>query len=259
MSTRATPYEIIIEPLEPVVFPAIRDEAERRGRDARRRDQFILLGHVGAALKEWVTDDAPADAIEQYADLLYHGYHFWSFGRRLLVLDDEVTGLVTEPNMEVDDWSPTPTACYFQFPYQRLWGRVAPHAPFEPVDGFFALVDETEPAPGAGVHVRALLVLGLRPDRPGVSLISYRTDLEPASGVRRATAPQREGGHAFATLIPGGERRDYRTVATTSELEALVLRSLAYVDRHAAAVIPEMGSAKEGETHLPHAIVRAPR
>ena len=46
--------------------------------------------------------------------------------------------------------------------------RVTAEAPYEPVDGCFAVVDDTEPAPGAGAHLRIQLVLGLRADRPGV-------------------------------------------------------------------------------------------
>jgi hypothetical protein len=257
LSTRTTPYELIIEPLETAAFPAIRDEAVRRGRDTRRRDQFVLLGFVGATLKEWVADDAPAEAIEQYADLLFHGFQFWSFGRRLYAFDEGVTRLLTQRTLDLDEWAlGEPAAYYLQYPYQRLWARVAPEAPFEPVDGCFVLVDETEPAPGAGLHLRALLVLGLRRDRPGISLVSYRTDLEPRDLARRGAAPRRDDGVAFANLIPGGERRDYRAIATTSEFEALVIRSLSYIHRHAESVTPEPGSAADGETHLPHRVVR---
>jgi hypothetical protein len=257
MATRATPYELILEPLERSLFPAIREEAAARGSDTRRRDQFVLLGHVGAALRDIIPDDASPDATEEYADLLYHGYQFWAFGRRLYVLDRAVADAVTAPTFEIGDWIlAAPPSCYVQFPAQRLWARVAGDAPYEPVDGLFVVVDDTEPAPEAGAHLRVQLVLGLRADRPGVSLVSYRTDLDPTTVAAHATRPWREDAEPFANAIPGGERRGLRTIATTSELEALAIRTLFHLDRHPETLIAREGSAAEGETHLPYVEVR---
>ena len=258
MTARLTPYELILQPLETTAFPAIREEGERRGTDTRRRDQFVLLGGVGAALKEMIADDAPADAIEQYADLLFHGYQFWEFGRRLYVLGDEVTRRLTEPALDLGDWTlAAPPACYLQLPYQRLWARVEADAPYEPADGCFVVVDDTEPAPDAGAHLRVLLVLGLREERPGISLVSYRTDLKPASAPALAARPWRADAEPFAAAIPGAERRDYRAIATTSELQALVLRALWYLDRHPRALVAREGSAEPGESALPHVEARS--
>jgi hypothetical protein len=257
VTARITPYELILEPLETTEFPAIRAEAEQRGTDTRRRDQFLLLGHVGATLKEMVPDDAPTEALDEYGELLYQGFQFWDFGRRLYVLDEAVTAQLTAPEYDFDDWVlAAPPSCYVQLPYQRLWARVAAEAPFEPVDGFFLVVDDTLPAPEAGAHLRAQLILGFRRDRPGVSLVSYRTDLDPHAAARYARAPWRESGPAFEGTIPGGERRGYKTLATTSELEALALRTLHYLDTHPLALVAEEGSGEEGETHLAHVIVR---
>ena len=257
MATRPTPYELILEPLEASLFPAIREEADARGSDTRRRDQFVLLGHVGAALRDIIPDDAPADATEEYADLLYHAYQFWEFGRRLYVLDPAVADAVTAPTFRIGDWVLAgPPSCYVQLPYQRLWARVGPEAPYEPVDGCFVVVDDTEPAPQAGAHLRVQLILGLRADRPGISLVSYRTDLDPGNVAANAARPWREDAEPFASAIPGGERRGIRSIATTSELEALAIRALFHLDRHPEALVPREGSAAEGETHLPYIEVR---
>jgi hypothetical protein len=258
VAARITPYELILEPLESSVFPAIRAEAEHRGKDARRRDQFLLLGTVAAALGEMMADDAPSDAVDEYGELLYQGYQFWSFGRRLYFFDTAVTDGLTAPEYAMDGWIlAAPPACYLQFPYQRIWARVGADQPFEPVDGCFVVVDDTAPAPQAGAHLRAQLVLGVRTDRPGVSLMSYRTDLDPYSVSRLARAPWREEGEPFANAIPGGERKGYRTLATTSELEALVLRAFHYLDNHTRALISHPGSSKESEPRLPWIEVRA--
>jgi hypothetical protein len=257
VTARITPYELILEPLETTDFPAIRAEAEQRGTDTRRRDQFLLLGHVGATLKEMVPDDAPTEALDEYGELLYQGFQFWDFGRRLYVFDETVTARLTAPEYDFGDWVlAAPPACYIQLPYQRLWARVATEAPYEPVDGFFMVVDDTAPAPEAGAHLRAQLILGFRRDRPGLSLVSYRTDLDPRRAARHARSPWREDAPPFESAIPGGERRGYKTLATTSELEALALRALHYLDTHPLALVAEEGSAEEGASHLAHVIVR---
>jgi hypothetical protein len=256
MTARLTPYELVLEPLEIVAFPAIRAEAEQRGTDTRRRDQFVLLGHVGATLREIVPDDSPAEALEEYAELLFHGFQFWMFGRRLYVVDDASADRLTAPTFEMRGWEiAAPPAAYVQLPYQKIWARVEAEAPYEPVDGFFIVVDDTEPAPDAGAHLRVQLVLGLRPDRPGLSLISYRTDLHPKAGVLRGVRPTREDGTAFANVIPGGERRNYRTVVTTGELEALALRTLFLLDRESERLEPHAGLEANGDSHLPHVLV----
>lgn len=258
MTARITPYEVILEPLERTLFPSIRAEAEHRGSDERRRDQFLLLGHAGAALREMVPDDAPPETLDEYGDLLYHGYQFWTFGRRLYVLDETVTAQLTEPRFAVPPWELAgPPSCYLQFPPQRLWSRVAADAPFEPADGCFVIVDDTAPAPGAGTHLSVLLILGMRPERPGVSLVRFRTDLDAGTAERHAHEPWREGSAPFSNVIPGGERKGFRNLSTTSELEALVIRTLFLLDTHPERLEPREGSTDEGLSRLPHVLVHA--
>jgi hypothetical protein len=256
MAGRITPYEVILEPLEATAFPSIQAEAEQRGIDTRRRDQFLLLGHVGATLKDIVADDAPPEALDEYGELLYQAYQFWDFGRRLYVLTEEVVAQLTSPTYSIGDWQLAgPPASYIQFPYQRIWGRVSAESAFEPVDGCFVVVDDTEPAPEAGMHLRVQLVLGFRSERPGISLISYRTDLNPRATAKYAAEPWRQDALPFANAIPGGERKGYKTLATTSELETLVVRTLHYLDQKGANLIPAEGSPAEWETHLAHIVV----
>ena len=59
----------------------------------------------------------------------------------------------------------------------------------------------------------------------------------------------------FANAIPGGERKGYRTLATTSELEALVIRALHHLDVHHDSLRAADGSSGEGQTHLAHVVV----
>jgi hypothetical protein len=261
VAARITPYEALLQPLETVAWPHIHEEAAQRGSDSRRRDQFVLLGTVGATLQDVIPEDAPADAIEEYAELLYHAYQFWSFGKRTYVFDRPVLERLVEPNYSLGQWIlAAPPSCYLQFPPQRVWARVTADAPFEPADGCFVVVDDTAPAPESGAHLRALLVLGLRPERPGVSLVSFRTDLDPVRAADHAAHPWRENGAPFANAIPGGERQALHAITTTSELEGLVLRALHYLDSHPERLVDHAASeGPEGATRLPYIEVRADR
>ncbi|MBA3559695.1 MAG: hypothetical protein H0W30_13995, partial [Gemmatimonadaceae bacterium] len=40
----------------------------------------------------------------------------------------------------------------------------------------------------------------------------------------------REDAEPFSNSIPGGDKKRFRTIATTSELEALVIRALKEID-----------------------------
>lgn len=257
MPARLTPYELILEPLEREDFPAIRAEGEQRGSDVHRRDQFLLLGHAGATLDQIVPEDADPESLDEYGELLYQGFQFWTYGRRLYSFESPVTALLTEPEYQLGDWIfAAPPASYLQFPYQKLWARVAADAPYEPLDGVFVVAANTEERADSGVHVRVQMVLGLRPDRPGVSLVSYRDDLDPTKVAARAVRPWRAEGAAYANAIPGGERMGYRTLATTSELEALVIRAFHYLDTNPDRVERVVEDAAEDATQLPYVRVR---
>lgn len=258
MAARITPYEALLPQLDTTTWPAIRAEAEQRGVDTRLRDRFVLLGTVGAFLRDLMPDDAPADAVAQYAELLYHAYHFWQFGRRLYVLTSGALDRLTSPGYSLGGWEfAAPPACYVQLPAQAVWARVAPDAPFEPVDGCFVAVEDTPAASPAAARLRVLLILGFRPDRPGISLVPHHTDLAPSEAAARADHPWREDAVPFANAIPGGERRHLRAITTTSELEAIVLRVLHELDRHSDRLHAREPRPESGATTLPYIEVDA--
>lgn len=257
VTARITPYELILESLEHDAFPAIRAEAEQRGRDTREHDDFLLLGLVGATLSSMIADEAPPEALDQYGELLWQGYRFWTTGRRIYVFDEAITARLTAPAYDTGGWElAAPPAAYLQFPYQRLWARVTPDAPFEPVDGCFVTTNAELAAGGDPVELRVLLVLGLRADRPGVSLVFHRLTVEPGDVARLARAPWRGDAQPFASAMPGGDRKGLRTIATEGELEALVLRAFHVLDTQPRLLGTQAGSTAAGASHLAHVVVR---
>ncbi len=198
-------------------------------------------------------DDAETGAAEQAGSLLWQGWRFWDAGCRLYALSDAVATRLLTAHYDVGPWRfAAPPACYVQLPYQRLWARVAENAAYEPVDGCFlaarTLVD--------GAHeLSVLMVLGLRRERPGVSLTSHRALLRDEDVAARAARPWREGAEPFANAIPGGERMDYRALATTAELEALAVRTLHYLDTNPHALGAAAGSGRDDGTHLGYVTV----
>ncbi len=256
---RVTPYELILEPLETDAFPEIRAEAEQRGRDALRHDDFLLLGLAGATLSSMIADDAPPEAVDQYGELLWQGYRFWSAGRRFYAFGEAITSKLIAPRYEMAGWQlAAPPACYLQFPNQRFWTRVASDAPFEPVDGCFVTADETIVDDRTLVDLRLLLVLGLRAERPGVSLVIEHLEIAPRDAEERAAAPWLAGEDAFSAALPGGEKRGLRTLSTQGELESLVLRSLHTLDTRAKLLVahPALQSAPADRSRLAYVEVR---
>jgi len=238
-AARVTPYELILGPLERDAFPEIRAEAEQRGRDPFVHDDFLLLGLVGATLSAMIADDAPPDAVDQYGELLWQGYRFWAAGRRLYSFGDAATSRLIAREYDMAGWHlAAPPSCYLQFPNQRFWTRVGPDAPYEPVDGCFVAADESTAHGRTRVALRVLLVLGLRPERPGISLVIARLELDAAEAEPRASAPWLAGENPFSTSLPGGEKRKLLVLSTEGELETLVLRSLHALDARPAWLVP---------------------
>jgi hypothetical protein len=119
-----------------------------------------------------------------------------------------------------------------------VWARVDEDSPFEPVDGAFVAVHEIEPAGEAKVILRSQMVLGVRRERPGVSLVSYSAELGMDQARELARNPWRneKDGLPFSNVIPGGELRDLRAITTSSELAALIMRAMHYLDVHPRAL-----------------------
>lgn len=241
---RLTPYEIAFggAGFDAGVFPRLRAEADERGVEAAVRERFAFLSVVGEALRELVPPDAPPEALEQHRALLFHAFNFWRFGRRVYLLDAPVARFLVEAAPMLAGWGfalPYPSV-YLQLPANLFWASVAPDATPEPVDGFFVTAAVADDPLGPPYQrLEALMVLGVRRDRAGFSVIPFGTEVGSGIAAVWAEASGREGGSDFENVLPGGEIAGLYSILTTTEALKLLARAFWYVHAHPADVIPQ--------------------
>ena len=251
--TRQNPYHLVFgaESMDDRLFPPIAEEAEARDQPLDDPDRFLFLSSVGQLLQAIAgaedagydhpeteaagpagpdresgsdeTEGRDRDALRQYGRLLYHAFHYWQAHKPTRRLDEEALRWLLDEVTSVGDWSLSVPASsgYLQLPRNLIWAEPAPDLTPEPVDGFFWRYVEPDDAP-ARLHV--LLVLGVRPDRAGFSVV-------PATGVlddeeHWAEIDARPEGTDFETTLPGGELDELYSVETAAEV--LKLASLCF-------------------------------
>lgn len=185
-------------------------------------------GSAASAASEPAPDSDPEggagpDALQQYGRFLFHAFHYWQQRKPTRRVDEEGLRWLVADVSSVGEWSLTPPAPsgYLQLPRNLVWARPAPDLTPEPADGFFWTFVSDGDEPGR-LHV--LLVLGVRPDRAGFSVV-------PATGVldterHWAEIRARPDGPDFETTLPGGEMDELFSIETAAEL--LKLASLCF-------------------------------
>ncbi|CAN5707291.1 hypothetical protein BH23GEM6_BH23GEM6_11420 [soil metagenome] len=237
---RKTPYELVFGPadFEATVFPRIQAEARQQGVDARDPDRFAFLSVVGDALRTVLPEDAPPDAMDQYRALLLHAYNFWCYGKRLFLVEPAVARFLVEAAPGTHGWEPNvphPTI-YLQLPPNLFWGSISPDSVPEPVDGFFVTCARARDALGVEFQrLEVLVVLGIRRDRAGFSVVPFTTAVGP--GIPPVWEEEgREGGRDFESTLPGGEMAGLYSILTTTEALKLLMRALWFIDSNPACV-----------------------
>lgn len=254
MSQRETPYDIVFRGGDidfDARFEAVRAEAQARGMDIDDPDRFVMLGAVGALLREMILAEEasdttgevwqalPADAIAQAGALLYQAYRFRDAGARVLALDEPTVRAIAAGE------TPTPApvqaagrveAAYVQLPRNLFWARADAGSPAEPLDGFFF---------ARGFRFDLLLALGVRPRRPGFTAIPIAADLDSRAALDRwSETSARDGADDFANILPGGDIDRLHGLTSAAEalkLAALVLRHLGVDPAPAPAQRPADG------------------
>ena len=244
---RLTPYELSFPDLAFARghFAAIREEAGARQTDLHDAAAFVMLAASGQALREIRGPDDDPALIRQYGSLLYHAFHFHAAGEplwlvRVPALRALLGGAPDAPDApDAAGWVPAlePAAGYAQLPQHMVWVRSSGDDPPESLDGFFWARS------GAG-RFDLLLALGMRGDRPGLSVVPL-ADLPVADAAEWVTSAMREGGGDFASSLPGSELEglyELRSGGEALKLAALVLRAL---ERVPAAALTEPAAAAD--------------
>ncbi len=253
---RQTPYELVFgaELFETSLFPDIREEVGARELEPVPPDRFTFLTTVGKLLRVIAGAEPPgggapaterrpgsreaagatgesagAAALEEYGALLFQGYQFWRHGRQLFVVEEDVVRELLQDDDGVGDdvVQPPHPAGYLQLPRNLVWARAGEEQPPEPVDGVFWTRQELD----GDARLDVLLVLGMRPARPGFSVVSVADELEggrPGDWARNA----RPDGTDFENVLPGGELDDLFAVTTPAEALKLAALLFRHVERN---------------------------
>lgn len=244
-AARPTPYELVFgDEIEAGTFPGIRDEAAERGVDPADPERFGFLSLAADAVRAVVQPDSPSEALDQYRALLYHAYSFWRAGKHTYRLDPALCRYLVEGAPSLDEWElslPRP-AVYLQLPRNLFWGSISPDSTPESVDGFF--VTMSGPAGGAGSRrMEVLMVLGIRRDRPGFSIIPVSAGAGEGVAAAWLASPGRDEGRDFENVLPGGEIQGLYSILTSSEVLKLIARAAWYIDNYPGDV--ELGEPAE--------------
>jgi hypothetical protein len=209
---RSTPFELVFGSLADERFPKIRAALAAAGNDPSDRDAFLMLPEVVSLLRELRPDDGVGEGIDQLVALVHHAYLAWDAGLLTLAISDEHLDELLEPvapglaaAVEV------PRAYYAQFPERRIWAELIEGQAPEPMDGSFVH--------GAnGDELRTLGIFGLRPDRPGFSVVeSY--------GRRPQDLARPDGTSLFASVLSGGSEAGLHSLTSSDELLELGWRT----------------------------------
>lgn len=232
-SPRLTPFSLVFGALAGERFPAIADHLAQRALDSADRDGFVLVEPVGRLLREIVSAEEPAEALDGHVRLLHHAYRHWTAGGWVYQVGpatlDRVLASRPTAGVALSSHLAHP-ALYLQLPELRVWGTPAAGESAEPLDGMF--VTETGRAGGLAV----LGVFGLRADRPGFSAVAVEGRADPAdpSGDEIEVAARREDGTPpFAPRLPGAREAKLASLANAGELLLLTCRLLAVLPAHA--------------------------
>ncbi|NIR43078.1 MAG: hypothetical protein GWN51_02310, partial [Gemmatimonadetes bacterium] len=163
-----------------------------------------------------VPETAATAAFDRYLDTLFHCFHFWRSGLQLITLEEALARSLVDEPPDLSGWSPGERGgVYVELPRNLFWADVTADDPPEPVEGTFVRIGRE----GNRWVVELLLVLGMRPDRPGFSTAELTMGLEEVSG------PEPD---AFRSDIPGAELAGLYSLERPWEAVSLALASLWY-------------------------------
>lgn len=249
---RVTTFELAYPDRErfEALVAAVAREGAHRGMDPTDPDVFAALEAVGSFLAAHHGEDVPRVELIQHGVLLFHAAHFAGAECPLYLLDRETTRQLVRTAPSTD---PTPPAHagYLQLPQHLFWTGGAEGGAPESVDGLFWTMSRS-----GRLHV--LVVVGVRPDRPGFGAVSL-PDAPVAHAADWMHASVRETGDDYASRLPGAQLDELYSIEAAGEVLKLLARFFAHATatggvREAAAPIPD--GAGPQPSSLPYTRVR---
>jgi len=203
-------------------------------------ERFVLLSEVGATLRLIQGEDDPPELIQQHGVLLFHAYHFWKEGQPFYQLETGVVRYLVETGPGLEEWTPSlpGAAGYLQLPQHLFWVPGGEDTPPESLDGFFWSAPD-------GENVSLLLTMGMRWDRPGLSVVPLPTLPLTAAGEWAAMAV-RPDGQDFQSSLPGSELENLYAVEAGAEAVKLAMRVFWYLDTFPGSVADGIRGPEEG-------------
>jgi hypothetical protein len=229
---RRTPYEMAFpDPDEAEsLFRLMAEEASARGVETGDFARFAMLGSVGSCIRELRGEEGPAEAVLEYASLVFHAFHFTAAGQRVdlvstagarRLVEASPAGAVSEP--------PTPSG-YLQLPQHLFWAALTPGEPPQSVDGLFWTL-------GTGDLLHVLVAMSLRPDR-GLLVVPL-----PAApwGDRDSwvVAAMRPEGGDFSSSLPGADLDGLYAFESAGEVLKLLARALTHIEASPASALSQ--------------------
>ncbi|MBT8397608.1 MAG: hypothetical protein HKO65_10245 [Gemmatimonadetes bacterium] len=229
---RVTPYELLLptEGFADERFPLIQQEAKEREADLFDPERFALLSEAGAILREIRGEGDDPQLIHQFGILLFHAFHFWKEGLPFFQLETGAVRYLVKAGPEGGGWAASlpGLAGYVQLPQHLMWVPGGEGVQPESVDGFFWSAPESD-----GLSV--LIVMGIRKDRPGLSVVPLPTLPLSAAG-EWAGMTVRPDGNDFGSSVPGAELENLYALEAGAEAIKLAMRVFWYLDTFPASV-----------------------
>jgi hypothetical protein len=240
---RVTPYELMLPELTfaDQRFPLIEEEAKERMADLSDPERFALLSEAGAVLRKVRGEEDDPQLIYQLGVLLFHAFHFWKEGLPFYQLTTGVGRYLATSGPESGAWAPSlpGRAGYVQFPQHLFWVPGGEDVTPESLDGFFWSAPERE-------NLSLLIAMGIRRDRPGLSVIPLPTLPLSAAGEWAAMTVRPDGGD-FRSSLPGAEIENLYSLEAGAEAVKLAMRVFWYLDVFPASVAEGTRGPDDGD------------
>jgi hypothetical protein len=210
---RPTPFDLVFSQIAERSFPEIKASIERVGYEPTDRDAFLMIPEVVTLLRELRPEEGIGEGMDQLVALLHHVYVLWDAGGVTLAVPDDRLGELLGSSSGTSAPIEPPRAYYAQFPQHQVWAEVLEGESHEPLDGCF--VHST-----AADALRVLGVFGIRPERPGFSVVE-------AEGPRAPELRRPDASALFSPILPGGASAGLHSIAGGEELLELGWRTRA--------------------------------